>query len=139
MKFIKKHLHLCMLILINIVSISWIRITVTIESKIVLIFFFFLRFVLLPWDSIYLSKKIYATKNKRISIFSAIITIFSFLIVIDPGFFNAPWIYSWLMKYEFIQTLTYTVPGFWFILGAAYIIACDIFLRFIGNIIFKRK
>jgi hypothetical protein len=133
MNRIKKYRYLSFLIILNIIIILGIWHGYNIEKEFAIVLIFFSWFVLIPLNGIYLSKRIYSIKNKRISTISTVLSIVTFLIFINPGFFNIPGEYYWLMKYETIQHLSSIIPGFVFIPGLAYIILCDISLKFIWN------
>lgn len=139
MYWIKKNLYLCGVILFNLIVILLARYWYHIhhypsfDSVFLIICMIAPRYILLPLDCFFISRKIYSTKKKWISVIGWIITFFSFLIVIDPWIAKILWEYSWLMRYEIFQILSNNIPFFFFLLWWTYIILCDILLRFVGN------
>jgi hypothetical protein len=133
-----KYLFFNILLNLTVFLLVWYVITFT-KNDLLKLLFILPRILLLPLDSLYVSRKIYSTKNKWISVISWVITFFSFLFLMDPWIAKIPWEYSWLMRYEIIQNLTSMIPFFLFILWAIYIIWCDVLLRFIGNKVYRSK
>ena len=133
MNRIKKYKYLSFLIILNIIIILGIWHCYNIEKEFAIVLLFCSWFVLIPLNGIYLSRKVYSVKNKRISTISAIFSILTFLFFIDPWFMSIPWRPSWLLKYEIFQNLSGNIPFFFFLLWWIYIILCDILLKFIWN------
>ncbi len=153
MQRIKKHKYLLFLIVFNGIVLGWGK---YIGGKIGyfmfsgeinladdrLIKYIFLWILLLPLDSLYIARRIYSSKKRWLNISSSILIFLTFIFFIDPGFMSIPWVPSWLLKYDFIQNMTNSIPWFIFILWSGYIIWWDLLLKYIGNKLycyFKRE
>lgn len=133
MSLLKKKSLLWMIIL-NIIVISIVRyINFSNNNSYLQVLLILPWILLLPINTLYISKLLYFSSKRRVKITSRIITYISFLIIIDPGISKLPGELNWLMKYESIQYLSANIPFFFFFLWWIYIIISDILLRFIWN------
>ena len=132
--YLLKKKSLLWIIILNIIVISIVRyINFSSNNNYWQILLILPWILLLPINSLYISKLLYLSNKKMITIISRSITIITFLFLIDPWFMSIPWRSSWLLKYEIFQNLSSNIPLFFFLLWWIYITISDILLRFIWN------